>query len=177
MGMENKLLLSFENCDHTPPRSSHLEIKQLQFFWSFIVGHVFKPSDHSRCSLLLSPVIDIILEMWCQKQGAALMADALIVLNKAEGFLHLSHRAISCYTPNYDVCLFPCGMTLLIHIACPVLEVRFSAERPPYHSGPSLVSVCPPCICHVWAGTLPILFLRCASSSVESTQKTFGLLF
>lgn len=56
MGMENKLLLSFENCDHTH-ESSHLEINQLQFFRSFTVSHVFEPFDHAHCSPLLSPAV------------------------------------------------------------------------------------------------------------------------
>lgn len=51
---------------------------------------------------------------------------------------------------KYHVCLFPHRTPLLIHSACPELEVCVSAEGLPCRSGPSLLSVCPPCVCHTF---------------------------
>lgn len=152
MGRQNKSLLCFEKGGPTPPQSSHLEIKQLQLFWSFSAGCVFSPSDRSLCSLLLFPVNNI--PDTCPDRGAALKPAASPVMNTAGGLLHLSHRAVSCCTPNMFA--FSPHQEWLGWLTLLVLSWRAVVlwNRLSYLSGPSLASVCPPCSCHIWFAAL-----------------------
>lgn len=57
-----------EDCCHVSPQTVPLQSKQTQFFWSFLIHHIFWTFDHSCCSHLDSlQLVHIFLKVQCPK--------------------------------------------------------------------------------------------------------------
>lgn len=111
---------------------------------------------------------------WSQNQGATLVADALIVLNKAEGLLHSQGNFL--YAPSTTFAFSPtercCRFVALLLSWSSV----FLQKGCPTAQDPAALSVPTLSLSQVWGGALLTSFLCCASLSAKSTHKAFGLL-